>query len=405
MRRRPEGHRRDRHHQPAGNHRGVGPRTGTADASRHRLAGPAHRGYLRQTMADGHEPAISAQDRADHRSLLLGTKVAWILDQVPVRGKSASAASLPFGTVDCFLLWRLTGGKVHATDVTNASRTLLFNIHTGHWDDDLLNILRVPRSMLPEVKDSPPSSATACPTVRRRDRDLRHRRRPAGRHHRPGLFLARHDQIHLRHRLLCAAQYRRDAGRLNNRLLTTIAYQLAASAPTRWKARSSSPAPRCNGCATGSASSSRPPRPARSPTSRIPRSGLPGAGLRRSRRAVLGSARARRAVRAHPQYRSRRAGARRARGVCYQTPICSTPCGGLGSRRRESVLRVDGGMAASDWTMQRLSDLLVAPVDRPRILETTALGAAWLAGSPPASSRSPRNSPKTGGSSTASNPT
>ena len=59
-----------------------------------------------------------------------------------------------FGTVDCYLLWRLTGGKVHATDATNASRTLLFNIHTGQWDDELLKILRVPRSMLPEVKDS-----------------------------------------------------------------------------------------------------------------------------------------------------------------------------------------------------------------------------------------------------------
>ena len=66
----------------------------------------------------------------------------------------AERGELMFGTVDCYLLWRLTGGKVHATDATNASRTLLFNIHTGQWDDELLKILRVPRSMLPEVKDS-----------------------------------------------------------------------------------------------------------------------------------------------------------------------------------------------------------------------------------------------------------
>jgi glycerol kinase len=73
---------------------------------------------------------------------------------VPGARERAGRGELMFGTVDCYLLWRLTGGKVHATDATNASRTLLFNIHTGAWDDELLKILRVPRSMLPEVKDS-----------------------------------------------------------------------------------------------------------------------------------------------------------------------------------------------------------------------------------------------------------
>ena len=94
-----------------------------------------------------------------------------------------------FGTVDCYLLWRLTGGKVHATDATNASRTLLFNIHTGEWDDELLKLLRVPRSMLPGGEGLLRQlRRERRPTVRRRDRDLRHRRRPAGRHHRPGLL-------------------------------------------------------------------------------------------------------------------------------------------------------------------------------------------------------------------------
>ena len=73
---------------------------------------------------------------------------------MPGARERAERGELMFGTVDCYLLWRLTGGKVHATDATNASRTLLFNIHTGEWDDELLKILRVPRSMLPEVKDS-----------------------------------------------------------------------------------------------------------------------------------------------------------------------------------------------------------------------------------------------------------
>src|SRR5689334_22792142 len=104
--------------------------------------------------AEGHEPAISTKTGLIIDPYFSGTKVAWILDQVPGARARAERGELMFGTVDCYLLWRLTGGKVHATDATNASRTLLFNIHTGAWDDELLKILRVPRSMLPQVKDS-----------------------------------------------------------------------------------------------------------------------------------------------------------------------------------------------------------------------------------------------------------
>ena len=104
--------------------------------------------------SEGHEPAISAKTGLIIDPYFSGTKVAWILDHVPGARARAERGELMFGTVDCYLLWRLTGGKVHATDATNASRTLLFNIHTGKWDDELLKILRVPRSMLPEVKDS-----------------------------------------------------------------------------------------------------------------------------------------------------------------------------------------------------------------------------------------------------------
>src|SRR6266700_6616955 len=103
---------------------------------------------------EGHEPDISARTGLIIDPYFSGTKVAWILDHVPGARERAGRGELMFGTVDCYLLWRLTGGKVHATDATNASRTLLFNIHTGEWDDDLLKILPVPRSMLPEVKDS-----------------------------------------------------------------------------------------------------------------------------------------------------------------------------------------------------------------------------------------------------------
>ena len=104
--------------------------------------------------SEGHEPTISAKTGLIIDPYFSGTKVAWILDHVPGARERAGRGELLFGTVDCYLLWRLTGGKVHATDATNASRTLLFNIHTGEWDDELLKLLRVPRSMLPEVKDS-----------------------------------------------------------------------------------------------------------------------------------------------------------------------------------------------------------------------------------------------------------
>ena len=81
------------------------------------------------------------------------TKIVWLLDNVPGARAEAERGDLAFGTVDSFLVWRLTNGKVHVTDATNASRTLLFNIHSGAWDDDLLALFRIPRSMLPEVKD------------------------------------------------------------------------------------------------------------------------------------------------------------------------------------------------------------------------------------------------------------
>src|ERR1700750_2866960 len=115
--------------------------------------------------ADGHEPAIWAKTGLIIDPYFSGTKVAWILDHVPGARAPAERGGLLFGTVDCYLLWRLTGGKAHLTDATNASRTLLFNIHTGEWDDELLNILRVPRSMLPEVKDSSAKFGESIPSL------------------------------------------------------------------------------------------------------------------------------------------------------------------------------------------------------------------------------------------------
>ena len=82
------------------------------------------------------------------------TKLKWILDNVPGAASRAQKGELLFGTIDTWLIWKLTGNKVHATDYSNASRTMMFNIHTGQWDQEILDLLDIPRNMLPEVKDS-----------------------------------------------------------------------------------------------------------------------------------------------------------------------------------------------------------------------------------------------------------
>ena len=83
-----------------------------------------------------------------------GTKIRWILENVPGARERAEKGELRFGTVDCWLVWNLTGGRVHVTDVSNASRTMLFNIHTLKWDSELLELLGIPASMMPEVRSS-----------------------------------------------------------------------------------------------------------------------------------------------------------------------------------------------------------------------------------------------------------
>jgi glycerol kinase len=107
-----------------------------------------------QLRSQGVEPLITGRTGLLIDPYFSGTKLTWLLDNVKEARVRAEAGQLAFGTVDAWLIWNLTGGKVHATDVTNASRTLLFNIHTRDWDDKLLQLLRIPRSMLPSVVDS-----------------------------------------------------------------------------------------------------------------------------------------------------------------------------------------------------------------------------------------------------------
>src|SRR5581483_5990697 len=107
-----------------------------------------------ELRAAGHAPLFQAKTGLTLDPYFSGTKVRWLLDNVPGLRAWAERGEIAFGTVDSFLLWRLSGGAIHATDVSNASRTLLYNIVTGDWDDELLSLLEIPRALLPEVRPS-----------------------------------------------------------------------------------------------------------------------------------------------------------------------------------------------------------------------------------------------------------
>ena len=108
--------------------------------------------YCGQLKRDGVEAMVTEKTGLRLDPYFSGTKIRWILENVPGARARAEAGQLLFGTIDSWLLWQLTGHKVHVTDATNASRTLLFNLHTGDWDNDLLKLFGIPRAMLPEVK-------------------------------------------------------------------------------------------------------------------------------------------------------------------------------------------------------------------------------------------------------------
>jgi glycerol kinase len=332
--------------------------------------------------AEGHEAMVT-----DRTGLLLdpyfsGTKLAWILDSVDGARARAKAGDLLFGTVDSYLIWRLTGGTVHATDATNAARTLLYDIGKGRWDADICALLDIPMAMLPEVRDSAADFGMTRP-------DLFGRPIPitgvAGDQQAatvgqacftPGMMKSTYGTG-------CFALLNTGAEKVTsrNRLLTTIAYQIGgkptyalegsifiAGAVVQWLR-----------------DGLRIIREARE-TQQLAEGADPGQRLylvpaftglgapywdAECRGAVFGLTRA-----SGPAEFARAA----LESVGYQTRDLWEAMRRDWQGQGDAVLRVDGGMSASDWTMQFLADMLGASVDRPRTLETTALGAAWLAG-------------------------
>jgi glycerol kinase len=311
-----------------------------------------------------------------------GTKVAWLLDHVKGARARAEKGELAFGTIDSFLIWRLTGGKVHATDATNASRTLLYNIHTGKWDDELLGLLDVPGSLLPEVKDC---AADFGVTDKKLLGAAIRIGGVAGDQQaatigqacfKPGMMKSTYGTG-------CFAILNTGSKAVpsNNRLLTTVAYQLngqrtyalegaifIAGAAVQWLRDGLKIIKSAN--ETGALAKASDPAQS---VYLVP--AFVGLG------APYWNAEARGAVFGLTRGTTKNEMARAAlESVCYQTRDLLEAMRRDWGSTGETVLRVDGGMTASDWTMQCLADILDAPVDRPKVLETTAVGAAYLAG-------------------------
>jgi glycerol kinase len=313
-----------------------------------------------------------------------GTKIAWLLNEVEGARDRAEKGELIAGTIDTFLIWRLTGGRVHATDATNASRTLVYNIEKNEWDSELLDILRIPRALLPEVKDCADDYGFT-------EKSLFGAEIPimgvAGDQQaatigqacfEPGMMKSTYGTG-------CFALLNtgRDMVRSKNRLLTTIAYRLGgkttyalegsifvAGAAVQWLRDGIKVIGKAEHSGELAAKADEMQNVYLVPA-------FVGLGAphwdAEARGAIFGLTR-----NTGPEEFARAA----LESVAFQTrDLLDAMKKDWRSGNGKTVLRVDGGMVASDWTMQRLADLLDAPVDRPTILETTALGAAWLAGS------------------------
>ena len=337
--------------------------------------------YCNQLKQQGHEAMVSNKTGLLLDPYFSATKIAWILDNVDGARARAEAGELAFGTVDSWLLWNLTAGTNHATDATNASRTMLYNIHQGNWDKELLALFNIPSSILPEVKDC----ATEYGVTNLLGGEI-----PilgiAGDQHAATIGQASFTTGMMKstYGTGCFALLNTgdQAVTSTNRLLTTIAYQLdgnvtyalegsifIAGAAVQWLRDGL-------GIIESAQQSGELAIEADDNQQVYMIPAFTGLGApwwdAEARGALIGLTRG-----TGPAEISRAA----LESVCYQTlDLLKAMQADLGADT-DTVLRVDGGMVASDWTMQRLADILQAPVDRPVIAETTALGAAWLAGS------------------------
>jgi glycerol kinase len=330
----------------------------------------------------GHEALVTARTGLLIDPYFCATKIAWLLDTVAGAREAAEAGDLAFGTIDSWLMWRLTGGRVHATDATNASRTLLYDIRRGAWDEDLLALFRIPRAMLPDIRDSAGLFGTTSAELLGGEVPIMG---VAGDQQaavvgqacfRPGMIKSTYGTGCF---LLLNTGHTPVKSR--TKMLTTVAYQFngkrtyalegaifVAGAAVQWlrdglriianAAESGALAERADGAQD---------------VYLVP--AFTGLGAPHwdadARGALFGLTR-----NTGPAEIARAA----LESVAYQTRDLTSAMHRDWEGDAEVVLRVDGGMVASDWAMQFLADMLGAPVDRPVVMETTALGAGYLAG-------------------------
>ena len=336
--------------------------------------------YCQSLKDQGLEESISAKTGLLIDPYFSATKLRWILDEIPGVRERAERGELAFGTVDTYLLWKLTGGREHRTDATNASRTLMFNIHNQTWDQELLELFGIPQSLLPEVMDSADDFGVTDASVLGAEI--------------PVLGMAGDQQAALFGQTcfregMAKSTYGtgcfmmlntgEQALQSRSRLLTTVAYRLngkptyalegsifIAGAAVQWLRDGLQLIEKA-----GDSESLAEQTPPDHGVYLVP--AFTGLGAPywdpNARGAIFGLTRdtgIKEIVSAGLQ------------SVCYQTKDLQKAMENDG--QRPVALRVDGGMVANNWVMQFLSDILGATVDRPEIIETTALGAAYLAG-------------------------
>ncbi|MCX7560477.1 glycerol kinase GlpK [Sulfitobacter sp. F26204] len=332
----------------------------------------------------GHEKMITERTGLLLDPYFSGTKVKWILDKVEGSRHRAANGELLFGTVDAFLIWKLTGGEAHVTDATNAARTMLYDIRKGRWSSTICDLLEIPVAMLPEVKDCAADFGLT-------QADLFGHEIPicgvAGDQQAATIGQACFEPGMLKSTYGTGCFALLNTGETpvtsKNRLLTTIAYQLDG-------------------------------KPVYALEGSIFVAGAVVQWLRDGLQIIKDAAETQNlAQQADAQQRVILVPAFVGLGAPYWNPDCRGAVYGLtratgpaemakaalesvGYQTRDLLeamaadwpaatgvqptLRVDGGMSASDWAMQFLSDIIAAPVDRPENQETTALGVAWLAG-------------------------
>jgi glycerol kinase len=334
----------------------------------------------------GHERLVSERTGLRLDPYFAATKIGWILEHVPEARARAEAGLLAFGTVDTWLLWRLTEGAVHATDATNASRTLLYDINRGVWDEEMLALFGVPASMLPEVRDS--AGLFGHTAAGLFDAPLPIRGMAGDQQaaligqacFQPGMVKATYGTGCFA-LLTLGDQPVRSA----HALLTTIAYQFhgrrafalegsifSAGAAVQWL-RDGLGIVR-TAAETGELAAQADPE---QPVYMVP--AFTGLG------APHWDSQARGTLTGITRGTTRKEIARAVlESVACQTrdlvAAMEADAAALAEPITAGILRVDGGMAASDWTMQAIADMLDRQVDRPANLETTAMGAAYLAG-------------------------